>query len=74
MNSYSMKISARELEVLEHVSFGYTTDEIAQRLCLSPHTIISHRKNLCEKLEASNVALLIRRGFQMGLLEFSYSI
>lgn len=66
-----MKISNREKEVLENISFGFTIDEIANRLFLSPHTIISHRKNLFEKLEATNAALLIRRGFQMGLLELA---
>ena len=64
-----MNISKREHEVLENISFGYTIDEIAHRLFLSPHTIVSHRKSLFEKLEATNAALLIRRGFQTGLLQ-----
>jgi len=63
-----MKISNREREVLTDISYGYTIEEIANRLFLSPHTIISHRKNLFEKLEANNAPSLIRQGFQMGLL------
>ncbi len=63
-----MKISNREQQVLTDMSYGYTIKEIAHRLCLSPHTIISHRKNLYEKLDAKNAPSLIRLGFQKGML------
>lgn len=63
-----MRISRRERQVLTDMSYGYTIKEIADRLCLSPHTIISHRKNLYEKLDAKNAPSLIRLGFQLGIL------
>ena len=61
-------ITPREREVLENISFGYTVKEIANRLYLSSHTIISHKKNLCSKLDAANGPELVRKGFQFGYL------
>jgi len=63
-------ISTREKQVLESISYGYTVKEIAKKLFLSSHTIISHKKNLCQKLEASNAPELVRKGFELGLLSY----
>ena len=63
-------ISNREKEVLEKISFGHTTKEIAQLLFLSPHTVEQHRKNLLLKLDVRNTAGLIRKGFEYGFLSF----
>ena len=62
-------ISNREIEVLENISYGFTTSEIAQRLYLSSHTVVSHRKNLQSKLDARNIAVLVRKAFEYGLLQ-----
>jgi len=69
-----MIISNREKEVLTDISYGYTIEEIAKRLFLSRHTVISHRKNLFEKLEAKNAPSLIRQGFQMGILDLTSNL
>lgn len=61
-------ISQREQEVLHLISDEYTTKEIAEELYISDHTVISHRKNLMEKLHVRNTAGLVRRGFELGLL------
>ncbi len=61
-------ISIREQEVLELTSYEKTSKEIAADLFISPHTVISHRKNLMAKLGAKNMAGLVRRGFELGLL------
>jgi len=63
-----MKITKREQEVLENISLGYTTKEIAHMLYLSSHTIISHKKKLLEKLDAVNGPELVRKGFVLGVL------
>ena len=62
------KISSREKEVLHLIANEYTTNEIAAELYLSPHTVISHRKNLLQKMHAKNVAGMVRRGFEIGIL------
>ena len=43
-------LTDREIEVFEHFGRGRTTAEIAERLCLSPKTVESHRANIKTKL------------------------
>ena len=61
-------ITPRERQILDQISYGLTTNEIASKLYVSSHTIISHRKSLLEKFDAPNVAGLIRRAFETGIL------
>lgn len=51
-----VKLTAREREILEMVRKGLPNSEIAEQLCLSPHTIKSHVHNLLRKVGASNRA------------------
>jgi DNA-binding CsgD family transcriptional regulator len=61
-------ISQREQQVLELIAFEKTSKEIASDLYISDHTVLSHRKNLLEKLDVKNTAGLVRRAFELGLL------
>jgi len=63
-------ISNRELEVLKMISYEYTTNEIARELFISPHTVITHRRNIMIKMDARNTAGLVRRGFEWGVLTY----
>ena len=69
----NVKISSRELEVLELISLSYSTNEIASLLYISPETAKSHRKNLLVKLDARNSAGLIRKAFEFGFLHLNSS-
>ncbi len=63
-NSYESQIkviSPREKEVLKLVADGYSSKQIADKLFISNHTAISHRKNLIEKFKVRNTAQLIKR-------------
>ncbi len=73
MNSMntSTLISRREREVLLLVAYEHSTIEIAKKLFISPHTVISHRKNLKSKMGVKNTAGLIRVGFETGILRSS---
>jgi len=62
-------ITAREREVLSLISYEYTSKEIASSLFLSTHTVDSHKKNLKVKLDVKNTAGLVRRGFELGILQ-----
>lgn len=53
------KISDREFEVVKLIAEGLNSDEIAQKLFLSEHTVKTHRKNILEKLSLNNTAELI---------------
>jgi len=59
-------LSARELEVLQHVMKGSSNKEIASALDLSEHTVNIHVKNILSKLGASGrteaVALALKKG------------
>ena len=54
-------VSPREKEVLKLVADGFSSKQIADRLFISSHTAISHRKNLIEKFNVKNTAQLIKR-------------
>ncbi len=65
---YQNNISRREEEVLLLIANEYTINEIALSLFISPHTAISHRKNIMQKWCVKNTAGMVRRGFELGVL------
>ena len=69
--AHSQQVSPREREILELLSYGQSSVEIASTLFLSSHTVNDHRKSLLDKLNAKNVAQMIRRGFEFQLLNAS---
>lgn len=54
------RLTEREREVLDMVSRGWSTKEIAQALSLSPRTVDTHRANIAEKLGTTSVAEFAR--------------
>lgn len=58
--SGSNGISPRERQVLAYVTGGYTHDQIARRLSISPHTVDTYVKRLRGKLDARSTADLVR--------------
>lgn len=58
------ELSSSELRVLALVAEGGSTEETAEALSLSPHTVRTHMRNVMRKLEASSrahaVAIAIR--------------
>lgn len=60
-----LNISARESEVLQLVGEGYSSKQIADKLFISNHTAISHRKNLIEKFQVKNTAHLIKKASEL---------
>lgn len=64
-----INLTNREKEVLQLIAQEFTTNEIAEKLFLSKHTIESYRKNLISKLEVRNLAGLTRYAIENGLLK-----
>jgi DNA-binding NarL/FixJ family response regulator len=63
------RLSRRESEVLQLLSEGMTTNEIAEKLFTSKRTIETHRQNILEKTQTKNTAALIRMAVTQGLLD-----
>jgi DNA-binding CsgD family transcriptional regulator len=49
-------LSNRETDVLKKVALGYSNKEIAEGLHISINTVITHRKNITEKLGIKTIA------------------
>jgi DNA-binding NarL/FixJ family response regulator len=58
-NCGGITLSERELEVIRLISDGLTNKEIADSLCLSTHTVNTHRKNIMTKLGLKNTAGIV---------------
>jgi FixJ family two-component response regulator len=53
-------LTAREVDVLEHIVAGASNKEAGRLLGISPRTIEVHRARIMEKLKARNTAELVR--------------
>ena len=67
-NHDAMTPSARELEVLTLVAKDATTDDIAKRLGISPRTVETYVKRICEKLGARTRAGAVGKAVQLGYI------
>lgn len=63
-----LKLTTRELEVLKLISDGLKTSEIADALFVSVNTIETYRKNLFIKFEVANMASLVKKATQLGIV------
>ena len=50
------ELSEREKTILSYVAKGLTNKEIADKLFLSTHTVITHRKNITNKLGIKTIS------------------
>lgn len=64
----SVGLSPRELEVAKLVAEGLTSQEIADKLHISPRTVSKHLGNIYDRLELPGRAALARYVVQHGLL------
>jgi len=53
-------LTRREKEILLLLADGLKGPDIAEKLFLSPLTVETHRKNLCKKLNANSVQMLLK--------------
>lgn len=65
----SHELSERERDVLIEVAKGLSNKEIADRLNISVHTVISHRKNISHKTGIKSVAGLTVYAMLHNMLE-----
>ena len=51
-----IKLTSREKEILQYSTRGYTINEIAKTIFVSPDTVKFHRRKLFDKLEVTNIS------------------
>jgi two-component system response regulator NreC len=67
-DSYS-NLTEREREILKLVAEGYTNNQIAERLVISPKTVDTHRTHVMDKLNLHSRAELVKYAMRRGLLD-----
>jgi len=67
-NTPVVSLSAREQQVLQLVSKGFTTEEVAQSLAISRTTVLTFVRRIYTKLEVSTRAEAIHEAHRKGLL------
>lgn len=63
----TVKLTERELEVVKLIVAGETARQIGVRLFISEHTVNQHRKVIMKKLNARNLADMVRIALAMNL-------
>lgn len=64
-------LSLREKEIIVCVVKGMTNKQIADKLCISTHTVITHRRNIAAKLQIHSAAGLTIYAIVNKLVELS---
>jgi len=62
------ELTDREREILKLLAEGYTTQEIAGTLVISPKTVEGHRTNLMSKLNIHNRVELVKYALRKGII------
>ncbi len=71
LESHEVEVSltARERQILHLIAGGYSNNEIADRLSISPKTVDNHRTRLMAKLNVHSIAQLLSYALKEGLLD-----
>jgi len=64
----TIRLTAREIDVLQMLAIGHTYEEVSERLGVSLHTVASHVKNIYRKLEVHSARAAVWRALELRLL------
>jgi len=62
------ELSARELDVLKLIAKGFSNDEIARTLFISPHTVKNHVSNIYRKMGMDDRTQVAITALRLGLV------
>lgn len=62
------RLTEREAEILDLITKEYTSEQIGEKLFISPRTVESHRKNIFMKTGAKNIVGLIKYAIENNLI------
>ena len=68
VNDFS-SLTARETEILKLIASGNSTQQVADELFLSPHTVQTHRKSIIKKLNIKSPTQFVIYAMDMGLIK-----
>ncbi|MFN4299502.1 MAG: response regulator [Thermaurantimonas sp.] len=60
-------LSSREIQIIKYICQGFSSNEIAEQLHISPLTVDTHRKKINQKLNIKHTSELIKYAVQRGL-------
>jgi len=63
----SFNLTNRELEILSLIVDGLSSEEIGDKIHIARNTVNMHRKQIMKKMEAKNLAELVRKSLENGL-------
>ncbi|MEM6523505.1 MAG: response regulator transcription factor [Bacteroidota bacterium] len=62
------QLSERELDIIRSLADGLSSNQIAEKLFISVHTVRTHRKNILRKLDLHNSPELVQYAINHGIL------
>ena len=68
LNHLKEELTDREKQILVMISQEFTQQEIADKLFISPNTVVYHKRKLMLLLDVKSVAGLVRKSAEMGLI------
>jgi two-component system response regulator NreC len=63
------QLTDREKEILKLLADGYSTQQVADMLVISPKTVEGHKTNLMAKLDIHNRTELVKYALRKGIIE-----
>lgn len=63
-----VKLTNREIEVLQLLTKELATKEIASKMNISENTVIGYRKSLFQKFQVKNMIGLVKYAYEIGLI------
>jgi DNA-binding NarL/FixJ family response regulator len=63
-----IKLTNREIEIIKLIAEGLTSQEMADKLFISPRTVETHRANLMKKVGVKNAIELVKKAQQLDLI------
>ncbi len=61
-------LTHREMEIVRLIEAGLVTEQIAEKLFLSPNTVNTHRRNILEKTQKQHISDVIYDLTEKGLM------
>jgi DNA-binding NarL/FixJ family response regulator len=68
-SNINIELTEREKETLDYLCRGLSTNEIAEKLCISPRTVEKHRSDLYLRTETPNAISLVVFAIKNGLVK-----